>query len=61
MKRAFRYALTRLKPIDGIIVGMFPWAFDEIGANAGYTASLGAAAVETGDGREGVGCAGSGP
>jgi hypothetical protein len=41
VRRAFRYALTRLKPIDGIIVGMFPWAFDEIGANAGYTREYG--------------------
>jgi hypothetical protein len=41
VKRTFRYALTRLKPIDGIIVGMFPWAFDEIGANAGYTRQYG--------------------
>jgi hypothetical protein len=41
VKRAFRYALTRLKPIDGIIVGMFPWAFDEVGANAGYTREYG--------------------
>jgi len=41
VKRAFRYALTRLKPTDGIIVGMFPWAFDEIGANAGYTRQFG--------------------
>ena len=38
---ASRYALTRLKPSDGIIVGMFPWAFDEIGANAGYTRQYG--------------------
>lgn len=41
VKRAFRYALTRLKPSDGVIVGMFPWAFDEIGANAAYTREFG--------------------
>jgi hypothetical protein len=41
VKRAFRYALTRLKPTDGVIVGMFPWAFDEVGANAGYTREFG--------------------
>ena len=41
VKRAFRYALTRLKPIDGIIVGMFPWAFDEVGVNASYTREYG--------------------
>jgi hypothetical protein len=41
VKRAFRYALTRIKPTDGIIVGMFPWAFDEVGANAAYTREFG--------------------
>lgn len=41
VKRAFRYALTRLKPTDGVIVGMFPWAFDEVGANAGYAREFG--------------------
>lgn len=41
VKRAFRYALTRLKPTDGVIVGMFPWAFDEAGANAKYTREYG--------------------
>jgi hypothetical protein len=41
VRRAFRYALTRLKPIDGVIVGMFPWAFDEVGANASYVREYG--------------------
>jgi hypothetical protein len=41
VRRAFRYALTRIKPIDGVIVGMFPWAFDEVGANAGYAREYG--------------------
>jgi len=41
VRRAFRYALTRIKPSDGIIVGMFPWAFDEIGVNAGYAREFG--------------------
>ncbi len=41
VKRAFRYALTRMKPTDGVIVGMFPWAFDEVGANASYAREYG--------------------
>jgi hypothetical protein len=41
VRRAFRYALTRIKATDGIIVGMFPWAFDEIGVNAGYVREYG--------------------
>lgn len=31
---AFKFAFDNIKPGDGIIVGMFPWFFDEIGANA---------------------------
>jgi hypothetical protein len=41
VRRAFRYALTRIKATDGIIVGMFPWAFDEVGVNADYTREYG--------------------
>ncbi|MFC2125345.1 hypothetical protein ACFLU5_11070 [Bacteroidota bacterium] len=33
---AFRYAFENIKPTDGIIVGMFPWYFDEVNANAKY-------------------------
>lgn len=41
VRRAFRYALTRIKATDGIIVGMFPWNFDEVGVNAGYAREYG--------------------
>jgi hypothetical protein len=34
---AFKFAFENIKPTDGIIVGMFPWYFDEISANAQYT------------------------
>ena len=33
----FRFAFENIKDIDGVIVGMFPWCFDEVGANAQYT------------------------
>ena len=38
---AFKFAFDNLKPTDGIIVGLFPWYFDEINANAGYTKEYG--------------------
>jgi hypothetical protein len=38
---AFQFAFENIKPTDGVIVGMFPWAYDEIGANAGYTRRFG--------------------
>jgi hypothetical protein len=41
VKAAFHYAFSNIKPIDGVIVGMFPWIFDEIGANTKYTRELG--------------------
>ncbi len=34
---AFRYAFQRIKPTDGVIVGMYPRFFDEISANARLT------------------------
>jgi hypothetical protein len=34
---AFQFAFANIKPTDGVIVGMFPWFFDEIGANTQYT------------------------
>ncbi len=37
VKEAFRFAFERIKPIDGVIVGMYPRFFDEIRANAQYT------------------------
>ena len=43
VRAAFQFAFENIKPIDGVIVGMFPWYFDEIGANAQYTRELGKA------------------
>ncbi len=33
---AFKFAFENIKQKDGIIVGMFPWYFDEVSANAKY-------------------------
>ncbi len=33
VRGAFRFAYENIKPIDGVIVGMFPQFFDEVGAN----------------------------
>jgi hypothetical protein len=41
VKSAFQFAFENIKPIDGVIIGMFPWYFDEIGANSGYVRELG--------------------
>lgn len=41
VREAFRFAFANIKPIDGVIVGMFPWYFDEVSANAGYVRQLG--------------------
>ena len=41
VREAFRFAFENIKPIDGVIVGMFPWSFDEIGANTQYVRELG--------------------
>ncbi len=38
---AFRFAFENIKPTDGVIVGMFPWSFDEIGANVQYAKEFG--------------------
>ena len=38
---AFRFAFENIKPTDGIIVGMFPWYFDEVSVNAQYTKEFG--------------------
>ncbi len=40
VRKAFQFAFENIKPTDGVIVGMFPWHFDEIGANTGYTRQL---------------------
>lgn len=41
VRAAFKFAFENIKPTDGIVVGMFPWYFDEIGANAQYARELG--------------------
>jgi len=41
VKSAFQYAFANIKPTDGVIVGMFPWFFDEISANSLYTKESG--------------------
>jgi len=41
VRGAFRFAFENIKPTDGVIVGMFPKYFDEIGANTEYTRALG--------------------
>ena len=38
---AFRFAFENIKPADGVIVGMFPWYFDEVTANSGYAREYG--------------------
>ena len=42
VRSAFQFAFENIKPTDGVIVGMFPWHFDEIGANTQYTREFGA-------------------
>lgn len=41
VKAAFQYAFSNIKPIDGVIVGMFPWIFDEITADSQYVRETG--------------------
>jgi hypothetical protein len=41
VRAAFKFAFDNIKPTDGVIVGMFPWYFDEIGSNARYARELG--------------------
>lgn len=38
---AFKFAFENIKPTDGVIVGMFPWYFDEISADAQYAKNFG--------------------
>ena len=45
VRQAFRFAFERIKPTDGVIVGMYPRFFDEIRANAQYTREMGEAKV----------------
>jgi hypothetical protein len=44
VRTAFKFAFDNIKPTDGVIVGMFPWAFDEVSANAQLIRELGSAA-----------------
>jgi len=41
VKAAFQYAFSNIKPTDGVIVGMFPWIFDEITADSQYVRETG--------------------
>lgn len=41
VEAAFKFAFDNIKPTDGVIVGMFPWIFDELGANTKYARDLG--------------------
>jgi hypothetical protein len=40
-QKAFQFAFRHIKPIDGVIVGMYPRFFDEIRANARYARQFG--------------------
>ncbi|HEY5913661.1 MAG TPA: hypothetical protein VJA21_23990 [Verrucomicrobiae bacterium] len=44
VRSAFKFAFDNIKTTDGVIVGMFPWVFDEVSANAQFTGELGSAA-----------------
>jgi hypothetical protein len=41
VRAAFKFAFENIKPTDGLVVGMFPWSFDEVSANAQFTRELG--------------------
>jgi hypothetical protein len=41
VETCFRRAFERIKPTDGVIVGMFPVYFDEVAADAAYTRQYG--------------------
>ncbi|MBM4093024.1 MAG: hypothetical protein FJ276_26990 [Planctomycetes bacterium] len=41
VRAAFQFAFARIKPTDGVIVGMYPRFFDEVHANAQYTREFG--------------------
>jgi hypothetical protein len=41
VQQAFQFAFEHIKPIDGVIVGMYPRFFDEVAANARYTRQFG--------------------
>ncbi len=41
VQAAFKFAFENIKPTDGVIVGMFPWHFDEVGADTQYARQFG--------------------
>ncbi len=41
VREAFKFAFSRIKPTDGVIVGMYPRFFDEIQANAEFVREFG--------------------
>jgi len=43
VEKAFKFAFQNIKPIDGVIVGMFPVFYDEVHDNAEHTRKFGAA------------------
>ncbi|MGB2820003.1 MAG: hypothetical protein WBF17_03420 [Phycisphaerae bacterium] len=43
VQTAFKFAFQHIKPIDGVIVGMYPRFFDEVRANARYARQFGGA------------------
>jgi hypothetical protein len=45
VRAAFKYAFENIKPTDGVIVGMFPLYFDEVGVNTKYARELGKSSV----------------
>jgi hypothetical protein len=40
VRKAFQFAFQHIKPIDAIIVGMYPQWFDQVQSNARYTREL---------------------
>ena len=44
-RRAFEYAFSHIKPIDAVVVGMFPKYRDQVTENAGYVRELCAAKI----------------
>jgi len=41
VREAFKFAFTNIKPIDGVIVGMFPRYSDEVAFNVQATRDYG--------------------
>jgi hypothetical protein len=40
VRKAFQFAFRHIKPTDGVIVGMYPRHFNQVGANTQYTRQL---------------------